>query len=151
MAEQIRRREFIKTAGASAVASLVSSRRILGANDRIRFGLIGCGSRGKEIFQAAMRSPNAEAVAAADVYTRRLDEVKALAPSIRPYKDFRQLLDDKGVDAVLIATPQHQHALNFVPALQAGRKRRWRSARIMRSACGRRSKDRDAWSRSASR
>jgi len=55
------------------------------------------------------------------VYTRRLDEVKALAPSIRPYKDFRQLLDDKGVDAVLIATPQHQHALNFVPALQAGK------------------------------
>jgi predicted dehydrogenase len=121
MPEPIRRREFIKAAGASAVASLVSSRRILGANDRVRFGLIGCGSRGQEIFQAAMRSPNAEAVAAADVYTRRLDEVKALAPSIRPYKDFRQLLDDKNVDAVLIATPQHQHALNFVPAIEAGK------------------------------
>ena len=104
-----------------AVSGLVSSRRVLGANDRVRFGLIGCGSRGKEIFQAAMRSPNAEAVAAADVYTRRLDEVKALAPAIKPYKDFRQLLDDKNVDAVLIATPQHQHALNFVPAIQAGK------------------------------
>ena len=119
------RRTFIgqcaKGAVGIAVSGLVSSRRVLGANDRVRFGLIGCGSRGKEIFQAAMRSPNAEAVAAADVYTRRLDEVKALAPAIKPYKDFRQLLDDKNVDAVLIATPQHQHALNFVPAIQAGK------------------------------
>ena len=70
-----------KGAAGIAVSGLVSSRRVLGANDRIRFGLIGCGSRGKEIFQAAMRCPNAEAVAAADVYTRRLDEVKALAPA----------------------------------------------------------------------
>ena len=110
-----------KGAAGVAVSSLVSSSRIMGANDRVRFGIIGCGSRGTEIFQAAMRSPNAEAVAAADLYTRRLDEVKALAPSIRVYKDFRQLLDDKSVDAVLIATPQHQHALNFVPAIQAGK------------------------------
>jgi hypothetical protein len=82
------RRTFIgqcaKGAVGIAVSGLVSSRRVLGANDRVRFGLIGCGSRGKEIFQAAMRSPNAEAVAAADIYTRRLDEVKALAPAITP-------------------------------------------------------------------
>ena len=68
-----------------------------------------------------MRCPNAEAVAAADVYTRRLDEVKAIAPQIKTYQDARQLLDDKSIDAVLIATPQHQHALNFVPAIQAGK------------------------------
>ena len=57
----------------------------------------------------------------ADVYTRRLDEVKKFAPQIKTYQDFRKLLDDKSVDAVLIATPQHQHVLNFVPALQAGK------------------------------
>src|SRR5215813_12531794 len=111
--EMPNRRTFMKQcargAAGVAVSGLVSSSRVLGANDRIRFGLIGCGSRGKEIFRAAMRSPNAEAVAAADLYPRRLDEVKALAPSIKTYKDFRQLLDDKNVDAVLIATPQHQH------------------------------------------
>jgi predicted dehydrogenase len=44
-----------------------------------------------------------------------------LAPRIKTYKDARQLLDDTSVDAVLIATPQHQHALNFVPAIQAGK------------------------------
>jgi len=62
-----------------------------------------------------------EGVAVADVYTRRLEEVKALVPGIKTFRDFRQLLDDKSVDAVLIATPQHQHALNFVPAIQAGK------------------------------
>ena len=113
--------QCVKGAAGLAVSGLVSSRRILGASDRVRFGLIGCGSRGKEIFKSAMRCTNAEAVAAADVYTRRLDEVKALAPQIKTYRDIRQLLDDKNVDAVLIATPQHQHALNFVPAIQAGK------------------------------
>jgi predicted dehydrogenase len=102
-------------------SGLVSSRRVLGANDRIRIGLIGAGSRGKEIFRAALRCPNIEAVGVADVYTRRLDEVKAVVPEIKTYTDFRRLLEDKTIDAVLIATPQHQHALNFVPAIQAGK------------------------------
>jgi predicted dehydrogenase len=98
-----------------------SSSRVSGANDRVRFGLIGAGGRGQEIFRAALRSPNVEAVAVADLYTRRLDEAKQIAPQVQTYQDFRQLLDDKSIDAVLIATPQHQHALNFVPALQAGK------------------------------
>ena len=113
--------QCVKGAAGLAVSGLVTSRRILGANDRIRFGLIGCGSRGKEILRSAMHCDNAEAVAAADVYTRRLEEAKAMAPRIKTYKDARALLDDQSVDAVLIATPQHQHALNFVPAIQAGK------------------------------
>src|SRR2546429_375682 len=56
-----------------------------------------------------------------DVYTRRLEEAKQLAPTVQTFTDFRRLLDDKSIDAVLIATPQHQHALNFVPAIQAGK------------------------------
>src|SRR5882672_6356100 len=94
--------QCVKGAAGLAVSGLVSSSRILGASDRIRFGLIGCGSRGKEIFRSAMRSANAEAVAAADLYTRRLEEVKAIAPHIKAYNDFRRLLDDKSIDAVLI-------------------------------------------------
>ncbi|MBZ5563740.1 MAG: Gfo/Idh/MocA family oxidoreductase [Acidobacteriia bacterium] len=104
-----------------AVSGWLAPARSLGANDRVRFGLIGAGGRGQEIFKAALRAPNTEAVAVADVYTRRLDEVKALVPAIKTYGDFRRLLDDKSIDAVLIATPQHQHALNFVPAIQAGK------------------------------
>ena len=87
----------------------------------MRVGLIGAGGRGQEILKEAMRCPNTEAVAVADVYTRRHDEVKRFAPGIKVYTDFRRLLDDRSVDAVLIATPQHLHALHFVPAIQAGK------------------------------
>jgi predicted dehydrogenase len=107
--------------GALASASMLPSARVLGANDRVRFGLIGCGGRGTEILKSALLAPNTQAVAVADVYSRRLDEVKRLVPAIQTYTDFRQLLEDKSIDAVLIATPQHQHALNFVPSIQAGK------------------------------
>ena len=119
------RREFVTkvVTGTAAVAasSILPSSRVLGANDRVRFGLIGAGGRGQEIFKVAMRCTNTEAVAVADVYTRRLDEAKKIAPQIKTYQDFRRLLDDKEIDAVLIATPQHQHAMSFVPAIQSGK------------------------------
>ncbi|MGO8785971.1 MAG: Gfo/Idh/MocA family protein [Terriglobia bacterium] len=119
------RRTFIKqTLGGSAAlaaSGFFPSSRVLGANDRIRIGLIGGGDRGQEIFHAAINCPNVEAVGVADVYTRRLDEVKAIVPTIKTYQDFRRLLDDKSIDAVLIATPQHIHVLNFVPAIEAGK------------------------------
>jgi predicted dehydrogenase len=119
------RRKFLKqvgtTAGVVVSHTLLAAPRVLGANDRVRIGLIGAGDRGTDIFRAALRCPNTEAVAADDVYTRRLDAIKHVAPGIKTYADFRHLLDDKSIDAVLIATPQHQHALNFVPALQAGK------------------------------
>src|ERR1039457_240956 len=119
------RRAFLQqlSRGAACVAALGlgAPGRVLGANDRIRIGLIGAGSRGREIFRAALRCPNVEAVAVADVYTRCLAEAKTIAPQITTHTDFRRLLEDKSVDAVLIATPQHQHALNFVPAIQAGK------------------------------
>src|SRR3954452_835267 len=104
--------------GAAVVAPATASMsRVLGANDRIRIGLIGGGSRGKEIFRAALRCPDVEAVAVADVYTRRLAEVKAIVPGIATFNDHRALLDDKSIDAVLIATPQHVHAIHFVAAI----------------------------------
>jgi predicted dehydrogenase len=109
--------------GVAAVAAgrAYAAGSLRSANDRVRFALIGCGGRGLEIFKAALGCTNVEAVAVADVYTRRLDDARRIAPQAKPYQDFRRLLDDKSIDAVLIATPQHQHALNFVPAIQAGK------------------------------
>jgi|SRR5579863_182017 len=110
--------------GAAALAAssgLYPSSRVLGANDRVRIGLIGAGGRGREIFRTALKCPNVEAVAVADVYTLRLEQAKKIAPEVKTYRDFHRLLDDKSIDAVLIATPQHQHALCFVPAIQAGK------------------------------
>ena len=121
----LNRRRFMQqlSGGVAAIAgsAMFPAGRVLGPNDRIRFALIGAGGRGMDIFKAALRVPNTQAVAAADVYSRRLDEVKGMVPAIQTYTDFRRLLDDKSIDAVLIATPQHQHALNFVPAIQAGK------------------------------
>jgi predicted dehydrogenase len=97
------------------------SRQVLGSNERIRIGLVGAGSRGKEILRAALHCKGIEAVAAADVYSRRLDEVKSIVPGIKTYQDHRRLLDEKAVDAVLIATPQHLHAIHFIAAVQAGK------------------------------
>src|SRR6516165_3234879 len=119
------RRKFTKriVGGAAAYAAyrLWPSGRVLGANDRVRFALIGSGGRGREILKAALTCQNVEAAAVADLYTRRLDQAKQIAPKVKTCQEFRELLDDKSIDAVLIATPQHQHALNFVPALQAGK------------------------------
>jgi predicted dehydrogenase len=119
------RRAFLQQlmSGATCVAAwgVAAPGRVLGANERIRIGLIGAGSRGREIFRVALKCPNVAAVAVADVYTRCLEEAKTLAPQIKFHQDFRRLLDDKSIDAVLIATPQHQHALNFVPAIQSGK------------------------------
>src|SRR5262249_2192127 len=114
-------RQMIGGATWVAVGGVMPPSQAAGANDRIRIGLIGAGSRGKEIFQAALKSPNVQAIAVAGAYTRRLEEGKVIAPGIKTYQDFRPLLEDKSIDAVLIATPQHQHALGFVPALQAGK------------------------------
>lgn len=121
----LNRRSFIQNvaggAAALATSALFPASRVLGANDRVHFALIGAGGRGLEIFKVALRTPNTQAVGVADVYSRRLDEVKQVVPSIQTHTDYRRLLDDKSIDAVLIATPQHQHALNFVPAIQAGK------------------------------
>ena len=113
--------QLLGSATLVAVGGLAPTARVRGANERIRFGLIGAGSRGREIFRAAVHCPNVEAAGVADVYARCLDEAKTIAPQIATHRDFRRLLEDKSIDAVLIATPQHQHALNFVPAIQAGK------------------------------
>ena len=113
------RREFVgnmtRLAGGLALSS-----KILGANDRIRIGMIGPGFRGVQLI-GAMKEPNAEFVAFADAYTGRLDIAKKLAPAAKTYLDYRYLLDDKNVDAVIIATPQHLHAEHFVAALGAAK------------------------------
>jgi len=109
------------SAAGVAAAGQTPTSRILGANDRVRFGLIGAGARGMEDFGFALKCTNVEAVAVADVYTGRFAAAQKLVPNIQTYQDFRKLLDDKSIDAVLIVTPQHNHCLNFVPAIQAGK------------------------------
>ena len=113
------RRHFIRSA-ATGIGTLAAS-RVLGANDRIRMGIIGIGDRGTQIAREAIACPNTDFVAFADIYTRRLEDAKKLAPNAKTYLDYRHLLEDKTIDAVLIATPQHLHCECFVAAMQAGK------------------------------
>ena len=115
------RRRFLGKMTGLAGATLAAQHTVLGANDRVRFGIIGFGARGREIVSQAIQCPGTEFVAAADVYTRRLEEAKALNPQVATYMDHRRLLEDKSIDAVLIATPQHLHCEHFVHSLEAGK------------------------------
>jgi predicted dehydrogenase len=119
------RRKFIGNVATGLAGSLATG-HALGANTRIRFGVIGMGERGGQLAREAMACPNTEFVAAADVYSRRLDEAKSLVSktpgaSLAVHTDYRSLLEDKSIDAVVIATPQHLHAECFVAAMDAGK------------------------------
>jgi predicted dehydrogenase len=84
-------------------------------------GFIGFGDRGTELFHLLRSCPNTVAVAFADAYTKQLDRAKSLAPEAAIYQDYRRLLEDPSVDAVIVATPQHLHAAQFCDALAAGK------------------------------
>ena len=128
----IDRRNFLQmamgaalTAHAEPVAA-ASSRRIRGANDRIRVGLIGCGGRGNQVARDWMKHKDSVFVAACDVYKERLDETVvriagAQGTSPEAYEDYRRILDRTDVDAVLIATPDHWHGPMTVDACVAGK------------------------------
>jgi predicted dehydrogenase len=106
---------------ASGLAGAMAAPAALAAGDRIRLGIIGCGDRGTQIVREALACPNTEFVGIADIYTKRLEDARAIAPGAKTYLDYRHLLEDKSIDAVLIATPQHLHCEHFVAALDAGK------------------------------
>lgn len=127
MAEQsTSRRNFIKTltagtAGLTLGLSAHSYGRIIGANDRIRVGVIGIGRQGRGLMDNVLDEPDAEVVALSDVYRPNLDFATSQAPKADTYNDFRNILDRDDIDAVVIATPDHWHAPNTIMACQAGK------------------------------
>jgi predicted dehydrogenase len=116
------RREFLGQAGMGlAMAATLPTARALGANDRIRIALIGAGDRGMEDLKTALKQPNVECVAIADIYSRRRDLAKQVVPNAKLYDDPMKLLESKDVDAVINATPLHLHKKYFLATLQAGK------------------------------
>ncbi|HKQ79457.1 MAG TPA: Gfo/Idh/MocA family oxidoreductase [Blastocatellia bacterium] len=119
----IERRDFIKQSIATFGVAAASSGNILGANDRIRVGVIGPGRQGRGLMKTFMKNPDAQIVALCDVFQPHLDfAIKdAMLEGVETYKDFRKILDRKDVDAVIVASPDHWHALQLVMACQAGK------------------------------
>lgn len=114
------RRNFIGNVATGLAGSLATG-RVFAANDRLRIGVIGVGDRGTQLTREAIASPGTELAAFADVYTRRLSDAAKLAPGAKSYTDYRQMLGDPSIDAVIIATPQHLHAEHFIAAIDAGK------------------------------
>jgi predicted dehydrogenase len=124
--KQITRRDFAKrtvAAGAGVgVGTALSNLRILGANDRVNIGLIGCGDRGRSLWNSFLKQPDVNPVAVCDVFETYLNQAAAAASNnVKTYGDFRRLLEMKEIDAVIIATPDHWHTLPAIAACQAGK------------------------------
>ncbi len=111
------RRSFVVSAATAA-----SAMRVLGANDRVRIGIIGTGSRGSYLMGQANLAGNIQWVAVSDAWDVRRDRAKKLAgDDVAQFADYRALLDRKDIDGVIIATLDHHHAHMTVDACHAGK------------------------------
>lgn len=122
---RITRRDFTKTsfvATAATVATAASASRVFGANERIRLGCIGLGNRGDQVLSAFLEHKDCEVVAVCDLNSSyRAFAASKTGRQTDQLTDYRKLIDRKDVDAVVIATPDHWHALQMIQACQAGK------------------------------
>jgi predicted dehydrogenase len=110
------------TAALGAAQSALSADRVAGANNKVRLGFIGLGNRGDQVMDAFLLQPDCEIVAVCDLWQPYLDFATSKAGSSpKQTKDYRRILDNKDVDAVVISTPDHWHALQTIQACQAGK------------------------------
>ncbi|NOX56191.1 MAG: Gfo/Idh/MocA family oxidoreductase [Planctomycetes bacterium] len=124
------RRQFLGTTAAAAAGWAGGKLYAAGAsakpgpNDTINLALIGCGARGAgQVMPSFMRLPGVRMVAVCDVNSKRLAQAreKAGGSKVAAYHDFRKLLEDKSIDAVIVATQAHWHVLITIAACQAGK------------------------------
>ncbi|MDB6019223.1 MAG: hypothetical protein JWR19_3712 [Pedosphaera sp.] len=104
---------------ASAAAPGATTYKTMGAP--VACGVIGCGVWGREILNALARLPNAPVVAIAETYEPFRRRAQEAAPKAETFSDYHKLLEQKNVQAVIVATPSHQHREVVVAALQAGK------------------------------
>jgi predicted dehydrogenase len=123
---KVSRRDFNKTTAMAAASLALSAgpavRNVLGANERVGIGLIGAGGMGQADLRDFLRTGQVDCVAIADPYQPHLDEAATTVPGqVKTYKDFRRVLEHKEIDAVIVATPDHWHAISMIAACEAGK------------------------------
>jgi predicted dehydrogenase len=128
METRLDRRSFAKASAATAIglaATTVPSVRasqVAGANERIRLGFLGVANRGGQLINAFMTHDDIEIVALCDVDQRPLAKARQrVGGQVETYSDFRRVIDRKDIDAIIIATPDHWHAVQTVTACDAGK------------------------------
>jgi predicted dehydrogenase len=133
MSEHVGRRGFLKRAGSMGAGLAMAGRafsantpvtgRVVGANDRINVGLIGCGGRGTYVGKAFAKygdQNNSHIVAVCDVYTKRR-RLNAENHQAKAYADYREIIARPDIDAVIVATPDHWHAKIALEAMDKGK------------------------------
>ena len=119
------RRQFMKTTSVAALgAPMIMNFKSISAktapSDKINLGIIGCGSMGSANLAECLKHPDVVLVAACDVWKERLDPVvERFKATCKGYTDFREMLKHPGLDAVIISTPAHWHALQAIAAAEA--------------------------------
>jgi predicted dehydrogenase len=114
---EISRRGFLHAGAAAGMAPGAAA-----ANDRIQVGIIGAGARSHELMAALMALPQAEIVAVVDAYKGRVERaIERVGGRIKAYRDYREVLARKEIDAVVVATPDHWHRSMVLDAIAAGK------------------------------
>ncbi len=123
MIDRLSRRAFAKSAaGATAALTALQATRVLGANERIRLGFLGVGNRGMQLLDAFLQHNDAEVAAVCDVFRPYLERAKQrVGEQVASYVDFRKVIERKDIDAVVISTPDHWHAIQTIDACNAGK------------------------------
>ncbi len=124
MPSKLNRRTFAKTTAALGLSATTlpaaSAARVVGSNERIRLGFIGVANRGGQLLDAFLTHDDAQVVALCDIDSETLAKRRQkIKGDVRLYHDFRKLIDNKDIDAVVIATPDHWHAIMTVTACDA--------------------------------
>jgi predicted dehydrogenase len=119
---KITRRTFSQSAAAAGIGTALSASRVLGAGNRVRLGFIGLGNRGDQVLDAFLEHKDCEVPVICDIYQPYLDfAARKIGNQPQQFRDYRRVLDRKDVDAVVISTPDHWHALQMIHACQAGK------------------------------
>lgn len=120
MGRAITRRKFVKASAMGLTA--LSASRVLGANERVRVGVIGVGLIGRILTRGFVSQPDVQIAGISETYGPRMDlGVELSGGGAKRYPDFRKMLESKEVDAVVVATPDHWHGLMTMMACAAGK------------------------------
>lgn len=118
----MKRRSFLKRSAAFGSVMLLPTSRAFGANDRLAVGMMGLGGKGTHSIAPVMGA-GCDVVAVCDPDKTHMAQAagKVTNGTVQQYQDFRRMLEDKSIDAIVMCTPHHWHALGTVLACQAGK------------------------------
>ena len=140
----ISRRDFLKNLGIAGAGTLLAASPWLSAfsevtntsNEKCRLAIIGPGSRGRFLMGFLAKNPKVEIVALCDIYKPSIESALELVPNAKVYGDYREVLEDKSIDAILVATPLSSHCKIVLDAFDAGKHvfcekvSRWKSVTV---------------------